>query len=136
VQHTWNILVRIVIGLTQMLGGLFGVAEAPRGGLTGPIGIARATGEVINMAGPEGFWNWMALISLNLAVLNLLPIPALDGSHIVFSLIEWARGGKKVPPEKEAVVHFIGFASLMGLIVIVSMMDVWKAIQGTPVIGQ
>lgn len=135
-EHTWNILVRIVIGLGQMLGGLFGLNEAPPGGLAGPVGIARATGEVIDAGGFTGFWNWMALISLNLAVLNLLPIPALDGSHIVFSLIEWVRGGKKVPPDKEAMVHFIGFVTLIGLIVIVSVSDVWNAIQGVPVIGQ
>jgi regulator of sigma E protease len=78
----------------------------------------------------------MAIISLNLFVLNLLPIPALDGSHIVFSLLEWVRGGKKIPPEKEAMVHAIGFATLMGLIVLVSVSDVWNAINGVPVIGQ
>jgi regulator of sigma E protease len=81
------------------------------------------------------FWNWMALISINLFVLNLLPIPALDGSHILFSLIEWVRGGKKVPPDKEAIVHAVGFMTLMGLIVLVSVSDVINAIKGVPVLG-
>jgi regulator of sigma E protease len=135
--HTWDVLVLLITGLGGMLGGLLGINEPPPGsGLAGPIGIARATDQVIEMSGFVGFWEWMAIISLNLFVLNLLPIPALDGSHIVFSIIEWLRGGKKIPPEKEAMVHFIGFATLIGLIVIVSVSDVWNAIQGVPVIGQ
>jgi regulator of sigma E protease len=74
-------------------------------------------------------------LSINLFVLNLLPIPALDGSHILFSLIEWARGGKRLPPEKEALVHAIGFIALMGLILLVSIGDVVNAIQGVSVLG-
>lgn len=134
--HTAEVLVIMLMGLGQLIGGLFGVAEAPPGGLTGPVGIARATGEVINNTGFVGFWNWMAIISLNLFVLNLLPIPALDGSHIIFSLIEWVRGGKKIPPEKEALVHAIGFATLIGLIVLVSVSDVMNAINDVPVLPQ
>jgi regulator of sigma E protease len=136
VLHTWNVLGLMLNGLGQMIGGLVGANEPPPGGIAGPVGIARATGEVIDAGGFSGFWNWMAIISLNLFVLNLLPIPALDGSHIVFSLLEWVRGGKKIPPEKEAMVHAIGFATLMGLIVLVSVSDVWNAINGVPVIGQ
>jgi regulator of sigma E protease len=133
-EHTWRVLETMAYGLGQMVGGLFGANEPPPGGVAGPVGIARATGEVIDAGGFLGFWNWMAIISLNLFLLNLLPIPALDGSHIVFALIEWVRGGKKIPPEKEAMVHAIGFATLLGLIAIVSINDVWNAIQGTPVI--
>jgi regulator of sigma E protease len=133
--HTGELVVLMLNGLGQMIGGLFGVNEPPPGGVTGPVGIARATGEVIDAGGLPAFWNWMAIISLNLAVLNLLPIPPLDGSHITLSLIEWLRG-KRVPPEKEAMVHAIGFATLMGLIVLVSAIDVMNAIQGTPVLGQ
>lgn len=136
IGQTWQVLMMMVSGLGQLLGGLVGVAEPPAGGLAGPVGIARATGEVIDQAGVSGFWNWMAVLSLNLFVLNLLPIPALDGSHIVFSLIEWMRGGKKVPPEKEALVHAIGFATLMGLILLISVSDVMNAINGVPVLGQ
>lgn len=133
--HTADLLVRMVEGLLHLVGSLFQVAEAPSGGVAGPIGIARATGEIIDRGGLIAFWNWMALISLNLFVLNLLPIPALDGSHILFSLVEWARGGKKVPPEKEAMVHAFGFIALMGLIVLVSVSDVINAIQGVSVLG-
>lgn len=136
VAYSFEILVAMIDNLGRMIGGLFGISEAPPGGVAGPVGIARATGEVVEAGGVVGFWRWMALISLNLFLLNLLPIPALDGSHIVFSLIEWLRGGKKVPPEKEALVHAIGFVSLISLIVVVSVSDVLNAINNVPVIGQ
>ncbi len=131
-----EIVARMMSGLIDMLRSALGLTEsAPPGGVAGPIGIARATGEVIDMGGWFAFFRWMALLSINLFLLNLLPIPALDGSHIVFSLIEWVRGGKKVPPEKEALVHMIGFATLMGLMVLVSVSDVLNAIRGTSVLG-
>lgn len=133
IVSTFVVLGGMLLGLVQLVGGLLGLNAPPPGGVAGPVGIARATGEVISSSGFTGFWNWMALISLNLFVINLLPIPALDGSHIVFSLIEWVRG-RKVPPEKEAMVHAIGFATLMGLILIISIMDVRNAIEGIPVI--
>ncbi len=135
VVYTGDLLMRLLAAFRDMIGGLFGWNEAPAGGVAGPIGIARATGEVIDQGGLPAFWNWMAIFSLNLFILNLLPIPALDGSHIVFALIEWIRGGKKVPPEKEALVHAIGFATLMGLMVLISISDVLNAIQGNPVLG-
>lgn len=133
--HTIEILVRMMVGLASLIGGLFRIVEPPAGGVAGPIGIARATGEIIEQGGMVGFLRWTALLSINLFVINMLPIPALDGSHIVFSLVEWVRGGKKVPPEKEALVHAIGFAALMGLILLVSVSDVIRAIQGNPVLG-
>ncbi|MCG4775258.1 site-2 protease family protein, partial [Lawsonibacter sp. DFI.5.51] len=54
-----------------------------------------------------------AVISLNLGVLNLLPIPALDGGRLFFLFIEFLRGGKKIDPEKEGMVNLIGFGALM-----------------------
>lgn len=132
--QTGDIVVRIIDGFGKFIGGIVGLREPVEGGLAGPIGIARATGEVIEDSGFLGFWRWTAILSVMLCVLNLLPIPALDGGHILFSLIEWARGGKKLPPEKEAMVNAISFLALMGLIFLVSVSDVIKAIQRVPVI--
>jgi regulator of sigma E protease len=135
VTHTWDVLGQFIDGLRQLFGGLLGVNPPPPGGVTGIVGIARGTGEVIQQDGMQGFWQWTALISLNLFLVNLLPIPALDGSHILFSLIEVLRRGKKVPPEKEAMVHAVGFVMLMGLMVIITISDISHWISGAPVFG-
>jgi regulator of sigma E protease len=63
------------------------------------------------------------MISANLGVMNLLPIPALDGGRILFVIVEVIRG-KKLDPNKEGVVHFIGFVILMGLMVLVMYNDI------------
>ena len=129
-------MLRALASLPGAILGLFSPSPSPDGEPIGPVGIARATGEVIQQPGGfAAFWNLTAVLSLNLFLLNLLPIPALDGSHIVFSLIEWLRGGKKVPPEKEALVHAIGFAALMGLMLLITVNDVINAFRGTPVLG-
>jgi regulator of sigma E protease len=136
VAHTGEITVQIVKGFGKLIAGLFQVADEPaQDGVVGPIGIARATGEIIDQKGFEGFFHWMAILSITLFFINLLPIPALDGGHILFALIEWARGGKKIPPEKEAIVNAISFLTLMGLILLVSVGDVISAIRGIPVLG-
>lgn len=129
-------MLQALAGLPASLFGLFTPNPSPNGEPIGPVGIARATGEVIQQPGGfVAFWNLTAILSLNLFLLNLLPIPALDGSHIIFALVEWLRGGKKVPPEKEAMVHAIGFMALMGLMLLITVNDVINAIQGTPVLG-
>jgi regulator of sigma E protease len=65
------------------------------------------------------------LISVNLGVLNLLPIPALDGGRLLFMLIEVVRG-KPVPPEKEGIVHLIGMAALFILMIFVLFNDIMR----------
>jgi regulator of sigma E protease len=135
-EATWDVLGSFIGGLSQALGSLFGLNAPPPGGVTGIVGIARGTGEVIERGGLPGFWQWTAFISLNLFLVNLLPIPALDGSHIMFSLIEVVRRGKKIPPEREALVHAIGFMALMGLMLIITVSDVANWIGGAPALGR
>lgn len=116
--------------------GIFSPEPSPGGEPIGPVGIARVTGEVIQQPGGFlAFWQLTAILSLNLFLLNLLPVPALDGSHIIFSLVEWLRGGKKVPPDKEALVHALGFVALMGLMLVITVNDVINAIQGNSILG-
>ena len=63
--------------------------------------------------------NISILLSANLGVMNLLPIPALDGGRLVFLLLEVLRRGKRIDPEKEGMVHFVGLMLLMALMLVV-----------------
>lgn len=98
--------------------------------LSGPVGIAVTIDETLEVARPYGIptmiltmINFAVLLSVNLGVMNLLPIPALDGGRLLFLLLEVLRG-KPIPPEKEGVVHFIGFVALMVLMVVVMYHDI------------
>jgi regulator of sigma E protease len=98
--------------------------------LSGPVGIAATIDETIEVAKPYGIptvvltmINFAVLLSVNLGVMNLLPLPALDGGRLLFLLIEVVRG-KPVSPDKEGFVHFIGFVALMVLMVFVLYNDI------------
>ncbi|MBI4232949.1 MAG: site-2 protease family protein [Chloroflexi bacterium] len=91
--------------------------------LAGPIGIAQLTGEVAR-AGWLPLLELTALLSINLAVLNILPIPALDGGRLLFVAIEWVRRGKRISPQREGLVHLVGFVVLISIILIVSYLDI------------
>ena len=97
--------------------------------MAGPVGVATIVSDVYDQASAFGFLTVVAsmlniaiLLSANLGVINLLPIPAMDGGRILFLLIELVRG-KPIPKEKEAIVHFIGFVLLMMLMVFVFYND-------------
>jgi len=98
--------------------------------VTGPVGIAQATGEVVETWGWRALLDFAALLSINLAIINLLPLPMLDGGRIVFVLIEIARRGKRIAPEKEALVHLIGLAAIISLAVVVTYFDVLRIFRG------
>ena len=99
-------------------------------GLAGPVGIAQVTGEVVEEAGWVRLFELAALLSINLAVLNILPLPMLDGGRIFFVVVEILRGGRRIAPEKEAVVHFIGFVVLIGFVIVISVFDVMRIFRG------
>lgn len=97
--------------------------------LSGPVGIVDAIGSSVEEAKSEGavvmwmqMFYWAILLSANLGVMNLLPLPALDGGRLVFLLIE-AVTKKKVNPNIEGMIHFAGFVLLMALMVFVFMND-------------
>lgn len=98
--------------------------------VSGPVGIVNAIGETYESSREDGilyiFLNmaYMSiLLSANLGVVNLLPVPALDGGRLVFLLVEAARG-KAIDPEKEGMVHFAGLVVLMAVMVLVLFNDV------------
>ncbi len=133
--QTFTFLYMMLAGLGTLLLSLFGLAPSPPGGMAGPIGITRLTGEIAQRGGLLPLLDWTAVLSVNLALINLLPLPALDGSRIVFALIEWVRGGKKVPPEREAMVHAVGMMLLLGLMLVISFADVRNWIIGRDAFG-
>ena len=98
--------------------------------LAGPIGIAQVTGEVARDGGLVSVIGLAAIISISLAILNILPIPALDGGRLVFVIVEWARRGKRISPKREGLVHLIGFATLMALLVVVTYFDILRLVEG------
>lgn len=98
--------------------------------VSGPIGLARATDEIVERAGWLRLIELAALLSLNLAVINILPLPMLDGGRIMFVLVEIARRGRRISPEKEGLVHLTGFAIIIAFMVIVGYFDIIRAIAG------
>ena len=101
--------------------------------VTGPVGIAQITGEVAK-AGVSPVLEFAGFISINLAIINLFPLPALDGGRIVFVLIEWIRRGKRISPKTEGLVHLIGFALLIAAMVAVAYQDIARIIGGESLI--
>jgi regulator of sigma E protease len=101
--------------------------------VTGPVGIAQLTGEVAQ-AGLSPLLQFAGFISINLAIVNILPLPALDGGRIVFVLLGWVRRGKRISPKTEGLVHAIGFAILIAAILAVTYQDIARIIAGQSLI--
>ena len=93
--------------------------------VAGPIGIAQMTGEVAD-SGISPLVLWTALLSINLAIINLIPFPALDGGRIAFVLLELVRGGRRLAPEKERFVHAAGFVLLIAAVIAISVNDLQR----------
>ncbi|WP_211745910.1 RIP metalloprotease RseP [Paenibacillus sp. Marseille-Q4541] len=96
--------------------------------LGGPVRTFEVTGQIAKQ-GILQLTNWTAILSLYLGIFNLLPIPALDGSRLVFLGIEGLRG-KPIDPGREGMVHFIGFAMLFILMIAVTYNDILRLING------
>ncbi|MSQ34284.1 MAG: PDZ domain-containing protein [Dehalococcoidia bacterium] len=101
----------------------------------GPIGIGQLTGEVATadagiIAKVVTLASLAGALSFSLAILNILPIPALDGGRILFVVIEWVRKGKRVSPQREGLVHLIGFVILLMFIALVSVKDILRIVRG------
>ncbi|HET7376730.1 MAG TPA: site-2 protease family protein, partial [Anaerolineae bacterium] len=104
-----------------------GALAASGARLTGPVGISQIASEAIDLTAQTGqlYWilNILASISMALAVTNLLPLPALDGGRLIFVIIEWIRG-RRIKPEDEAKVHLVGLATLLILMVFITIQDI------------
>lgn len=117
----------VTVGTLSALGGIIGdlvTKGKVSGELSGPVGIAVLTGQVQKM-GFIFLLQFMALISINLAIINALPFPALDGGRLLFLGIEKIRG-KPVNQKYERIAHTVGFALLIFLMILITFRDVGK----------
>jgi regulator of sigma E protease len=101
----------------------------------GPVGIAQTTGEVARSADTRvgaisPLLELAALLSINLGVLNLLPLPMLDGGRMFFVFVEILRGGKRIAPEREALVHLAGLVLFIVLALVVTFADISRIASG------
>jgi len=126
-SETWLILQ----GLWTTLATIAVQRQVPQG-LAGPVGIAQLTGQFIKI-GPEAVLSLVSLLSLNLAVLNILPIPALDGGRLFFILIE-AVTRRKVNPQIEGYAHAAGMVLLLALIALITFHDLVRIFTGQPIL--
>ena len=123
----WMLALQIPGGLAEAIGGLVGL-NPNAGDAMGPIGIARETGRVLE-APLVSQLLFMGVLSINLAVLNVLPFPPLDGGRIAVVLLESARR-RKLPAEREALIYLTGFAVLIALVILISIQDIQRLVTG------
>ncbi len=111
--------------LWQMITGRVGLDE-----MSGPVGIVSEVNNAVNSGSKSLLYvlNLVALLTINLGVFNLLPIPALDGGRLFFMIVELIRR-KPIPPEKEGMVHAIGMLLLFALIIFISFNDIMKLLR-------
>ncbi|MBX5449818.1 M50 family metallopeptidase [Thermogemmatispora sp.] len=126
ITQTFSVTGQFISSIVQMVTG----AVKPE--IAGPVGIVQMTGEVAQTVPTIGWWPILTLtgiLSLNLAIINILPFPALDGGRVLLILIELLRGGKRLRPEREGLINLVGMAILLMLIVVVTISDVvnWSA---------
>lgn len=128
IKNSWL----IISGLGAVVGQLITQGKVAEG-VAGPIGMVRLTGELIKIGGFYSIVSFASLLSLNLAILNVLPIPAMDGGRLFFILIEGVTR-RKVSTELEGKIHAIGFIILLFLIFLISVNDVVNWVQGKPIL--
>ena len=111
-----NLLYRLVTG-----------GKIQTGEVAGPVGIAQVTGQAMKF-GIDAVLEFASILSLNLALLNVLPFPALDGGRLAFVVFE--KMGKKARPEIERTIHQIGMMFLLGLLALITVNDILRLVRG------
>lgn len=117
----------VFVSLGMLIGGETGLSD-----MSGPVGVVGVMNEAASQGGLAGILNLlylMSFISVNIGIMNLLPIPALDGGRLFFVVVEAIRR-KPIPADKEGIVHFIGLVFLLGLMVFVTWNDISRLFFG------
>lgn len=121
VSQSHDTLMGIINGFRQLLTGAISIRE----NLGGPVAIASVTAEVTERGGALGFWSFTAFLSITLALMNILPIPMLDGGHLMFLIYEAVT--RREPSIKvRMALQQIGFILLIGLMIFVTFNDILR----------
>lgn len=127
ITGTFTLMKDMTVSIFQGFGKLI-TGDFKLDDLGGPVRTAEVTGQIARQ-GLTQLTSWAALLSLYLGIFNLLPIPALDGSRLVFIGIEALRG-RPIDPARESMVHVIGFMMLMLLMLAVTYNDILRLVKG------
>lgn len=118
--ETWDTIKAIFQSILMLFTGQFTIND-----LGGPVAIFEITGEVTRSAGLIGIVSFIGFLSVNLGLMNLLPIPALDGGKLLLNIIEGIRG-KRISEEKEAIINLISVILLVVLMLVVTWNDIQR----------
>ena len=127
-EEMWNVIKTWGEGLASIFR-----SESPAS-FVGPVALVQLTGEGAKF-GIVPLLQIAGLISLILGITNMFPIPALDGSRVVFLIIEAVRGGKRLQPKTEGIIHFVGFALLILFSIVITFQDIIRIIHGESLLG-
>jgi len=123
IDRTGQTMVGIVQGFRKLFSGSISI----RKNLGGPVAMANITKQATEGAGARGFWEITALLSVTLAIMNILPIPVLDGGHLMFLIYEGITR-KEPSPKVRMVLQQIGFIFIIGLLIFVTFNDILRTI--------
>lgn len=131
-QQMYNALTSVPRALRDMVNNL---SRGNSSGVLGPVGITQVVVEGAPSGGLPFVLTIIAVLSLNLAIFNLLPIPGLDGGRLVFVIAEIIMRGRKLDPRREGYIHLAGFVFLLMLIFVISYFDVTRVLSGKSPFG-
>jgi regulator of sigma E protease len=120
VKQAVGVSILLVTSLVQMI-----IGKIPAD-VAGPVGMVQLVGQAVEF-GLASVLNFAAILSLNLGLINLFPIPALDGSRLIFLGLEKLRG-QPLQPDKENFIHFVGFFLLIALMLLITYQDIVRLI--------
>ncbi|MBQ5357737.1 MAG: site-2 protease family protein, partial [Oscillospiraceae bacterium] len=123
-RWTWSLVKLVWRSLGDIISGEFGISQ-----LSGPIGVTETISDAVQKTNYRGLLLILAVITVNLGVFNLLPLPALDGGRIFFMIIELFRG-KPINQKVEGIIHSVGMTLLMILMLIVAYNDILRLVTG------
>ncbi len=128
IASVWEALILYKNGIIEMIIGAVPFTPA------GPVGIVQVAGEVAH-SGVSPVLELTAFLSIAIAITQLIPFPALDGSRMLFVVIQWLRRGKRVSPKVENIVHSTGFIVLLALMVLITYQDIARWVSGGSLLG-